>query len=420
MQIMLIKKTQRTLFALGTLAAVLVSPLALAQAATGCAALEQVPRTLEVRQGQHQQLQLPVPVTRIAVGNPEVAEARLLNHDSILLLGKGSGVTTVSLWTRCASTPHQSMLFVEGEATAALARPLLADSAETTLPSQVQTDIRFVEVNRTKLKEVGIRIFGTQSNNFLFGSPGTSPGSVPVGGVSGLTPGAQVPLSGDGFNIVWGGGSSKFLGALNALENSGFAYTLSRPSLVALSGQSASFLAGGEFAVPIPSSGSDSLSIEYKHYGIRLNITPTVIDRNRIHLKVAPEVSELDYSAGVVISGTQVPALNVRRTDTSISLADGESLVISGLINTSNRAVVDKLPGLGDIPVLGAFFRNAGMQREEKELLMIVTPRLVNPLAANAPQPELPGEALRTYDPSALQMLLMENGDFDPANGLSW
>lgn len=417
---MLIKKTQRTLFALGTLAAVLVSPLALAQAATGCAALEQVPRTLEVRQGQHQQLQLPVPVTRIAVGNPEVAEARLLNRDSILLLGKGSGVTTVSLWTRCASTPHQSMLFVEGEATAALARPLLADSAETTLPSQVQTDIRFVEVNRTKLKEVGLRIFGTQSNNFLFGSPGTAPGSVPVGGVSGLTPGAQVPLSADGFNIVWGGGSSKFLGALNALENSGFAYTLSQPSLVALSGQSASFLAGGEFPVPIPSSGSDSLSIEYKEYGIRLNLTPTVIDRNRIHLKVAPEVSELDYSGGVVIAGTQVPALSVRRTDTSISLADGESFVISGLLNTSTRSAVDKLPGLGDIPILGAFFRNSGMQREETELLMIVTPRLVNPLAANAQLPELPGENLRSYDPSVLEMLLFESGDFDRTNGLSW
>ena len=228
-----------------------------------------------------------------------------------------------------------------------------------------------------------------------------------------------MPLA-NGFNILWGGGSSKFLGALNALENSGFAYTLSRPSLVALSGQSASFLAGGEFPVPIPSSGSDSLSIEYKEYGVRLNLTPTVIDRNRIHLKVAPEVSELDYSAGVVISGTQVPALNVRRTDTSISLADGESFVISGLINTTNRSTVNKLPGLGDIPILGAFFRDSGIQREEKELLMIVTPRLVNPLAADLELPELPGEQLRNYDPSVFRMLLFENGGFDQGNGLSW
>jgi len=416
---MLINKTKRTLYAVCALAAALASPQLLA--ATDCAAMAQLPATFEVRQGQHRQLQLPVAVTRIAVGDPAVAEARLLNRDSVLLLGKGAGVTTVSLWSRCASTPQQSMLFVEGEASAALARPLLPNSADTALPSQVQTDIRFVEVNRTKLKDIGIRIFGTQSNNFLFGSPGSSlVESVPVGGVSGVTPGAQVPLSADGFNILWGGGSSKFLGALNALENSGFAYTLSRPSLVALSGQSASFLAGGEFPVPIPSSGSDSLSIEYKEYGIRLNLTPTVIDRNRIHLKVAPEVSELDFSNGIMIAGTRVPALNVRRTDTSISLADGESFVISGLINTSNRSAVDKLPGLGDIPVLGAFFRSSSMQREERELLMIVTPRLVNPLAADAQLPELPGEQLRNYDPSVFEMLLFENGDFDGTHGLSW
>src|SRR5690606_16291671 len=169
-----------------------------------------------------------------------------------------------------------------------------------------------------------------------------------------------------------------------------------------------------------PSSGSDSLSTEYKEYGIRLNLTPTVIDRNRIHLKVAPEVSELDYNAGVVIAGIQVPALNIPRTDTSISLADGESFVISGLINSSSRSAVDKLPGLGAIPILGAFFRNSGMQREDKELLMIVTPRLVNPLAADAQLPALPGEHLHNYDPSVLEMLLFENGDFDRNNGLSW
>ena len=418
---MLINKTRQTLCALRVLAAVMASPLAMAQANGSCNALEQLSRTLEIRQGEHQQVQLPVPITRIAVGNPEVAEALLLERNSVLLVGIGPGVTTVSLWTRCSSQPQQSMLFVEGEATAALARPAVAASHDAALPSQVQTDIRFVEVNRTKLKEVGIRIFGTQSNNFLFGSPGSSlVPSAPVGGVNGLTPGAQIPLAENGFNILWGGGSSKFLGALNALENSGFAYTLSRPSLVALSGQSASFLAGGEFPVPIPSSGSDSLSIEYKEYGVRLNLTPTVIDRNRIHLKVAPEVSELDFNNGVVIAGTQVPALNIRRTDTSISLADGESFVISGLINTSSRSAVDKLPGLGDIPVHGAFFRNSGMQREEKELLMIVTPRLVNPLAADVQLPDLPGENLRNYDPSVFEMLLFENGDFDRFNGLSW
>src|SRR5690606_10109715 len=145
----------------------------------------------------------------------------------------------------------------------------------------------------------------------------------------------------------------------------GFAYTLSQPSLVALSGQSASFLAGGEFPVPIPSSGSDSPSIEYKEYGIRLNLTPTVIDRNRIDLNVAPEVSELDFSNGVAIFGDHAPALNVRRTDTSSPLTESEILEIRGLLHTASRSIVDRLRGAGYAPVKGAFSRNSDMRREE-------------------------------------------------------
>jgi pilus assembly protein CpaC len=203
------------------------------------------------------------------------------------------------------------------------------------------------------------------------------------------------------------------------MESSGFAYTLARPSLVALSGQSASFLAGGEFPVPVPNGEGNGISIEYKEYGVRLTLTPTVVGRNRIALKVAPEVSELDFTAGVTIAGTTVPALNVRRTDTSVSLADGESFVISGLINTSNIASVDKFPGLGDIPILGALFRSSQINRDERELLMIVTPHLVQPLAANAPLPALPGESLRNYDPNFLKMYFLENGNFDRRSGLS-
>ena len=206
---------------------------------------------------------------------------------------------------------------------------------------------------------------------------------------------------------------------INALEGSGFAYTLARPSLVALSGQSASFLAGGEIPIPVPSTGSNSVTIEYKEFGIRLTLTPTIVDRGRISLKVAPEVSELDYSNAVTIAGTQVPALTIRRTDTSISLADGESFVISGLISTNNSSQVNKFPGLGDIPVLGAFFRDTTINREERELLMVVTPHLVQPLAADAKLPALPGERLRNYDPNFYRMFFLENGNFDKRSGLS-
>lgn len=206
---------------------------------------------------------------------------------------------------------------------------------------------------------------------------------------------------------------------INALEGSGFAYTLARPSLVALSGQSATFLAGGEVPVPVPSSGSDNVSIEYKEFGIRLTLTPTVVSRDRIVLKVAPEVSELDYTNAVNIAGTLVPGLKVRRTDTSISLADGESFVISGLISTRNSSQVDKFPGLGDIPILGAFFRSSNISREERELLMIVTPHLIQPLAANAQLPSLPGEKLRNYDPNWYRLYFLENGNFNRRSGLS-
>jgi len=144
-----------------------------------------------------------------------------------------------------------------------------------------------------------------------------------------------------------------------------------------------------------------------------------VVSNDQIALKVAPEVSELDYNNAVTIGGTTVPAFTIRRTDTSISLADGESFVISGLISTQNGSQVSKFPGLGDIPILGAFFRSSSISREERELLMIVTPHLVQPLAANAQLPSLPGEKLRNYDPNWYRLYFLENGDFDKRSGLS-
>jgi pilus assembly protein CpaC len=391
-----------------------------AAAPTGCAGLSAMPAAMEIGQGVQQDIRSPVAITRLAVGDPKIADVHVNDGDSsgYLLTGVGPGTTSLMVWTACSSSPRQSMVFVRGTAKTAMTDTLIPPSEDPLLPSQVQTDIRFVEVSRTKLKEASTSIFGRGSNNFLFGSPGTVPGvTVTPGTVGGTRP--AIPLNNNNFNIVWGGGSSKVLGMLNAMESSGFAYTLARPSLVALSGQSASFLAGGEFPVPVPNGEGNGISIEYKEYGVRLTLTPTVVGRNRIALKVAPEVSELDFTAGVTIAGTTVPALNVRRTDTSVSLADGESFVISGLINTSNIASVDKFPGLGDIPILGALFRSSQINRDERELLMIVTPHLVQPLAANAPLPSLPGEGLRNYDPNFLKMYFLENGSFDRRSGLS-
>ncbi|MDD1975539.1 MULTISPECIES: type II and III secretion system protein family protein [Pseudomonas] len=392
-------------------------PLAHA-AGSGCAALANLPAAIEIDQGLQQELRTQVPITRVAVGDAKIADVHASGDDGVLLTAMNPGATSLMLWTDCSKNPLQTLLFVKGVATTAMADTALPPSQDSTLPSQVQADIRFVEVNRTKFKEAGARLFFKGSNNSLIGSPGTTfntiarPGQVAdvIGGV---------PLDNDVFNIVWGGGSSRFLAAINALENSGFAYTLARPSLVVLSGLTASFLAGGEIPIPVPSSGSDNVSIEYKEFGIRLALSPTVVSRDRITLKVAPEVSELDYTNAVNIAGTLVPGLTVRRTDTSISLADGESFVISGLISSTTRSAVDKFPGLGNIPILGAFFRQSQLMRDETELLMIVTPHLVQPLAANAKLPQLPGEGLRNYDPSWGRLFFLENGDFEGRSGLS-
>lgn len=372
-----------------------------------CSTLGRLPPVIEVGEGFQQDVQSPVAITRLAIGDPKIADVHANGSSSFLLTGVAPGATSLMVWTTCSGEPRQSMVFVQGAATAAMTGSLPSD--DPSLPSQVQTDIRFVEVSRTKLKEATASLIGTRGN-FLFGSPGTLP---PIGGV----PQPRLPVDNSLFNFSWVGG--KTMAIINALETSGFAYTLARPSLVALNGQSASFLAGGEIPIPVPSSGSDSVSIEYKEFGIRLTLTPTIIGRDRIALKVAPEVSELDFANAVNIAGTTVPALTIRRTDTSVSLGDGESFVISGLISTTNSSQVNKFPGLGDIPVLGAFFKGSQIKREERELLMIVTPHLVQPLAADAQLPALPGEKLRNYDPNFYRMFFLENGNFDKRSGLS-
>ena len=388
----------------------ILSSLPFEMVVANCSALEPLPAVLEVAQGTQKALESAVDISRIAVGDPTIADVHANGSNAFLLTGMAPGTTSLMVWTACSKQPRQSMVFVKGKATEGFTGASVVPSEDPTLSSQVQTEIRFVEVNRTKLQEASTSIFGV-GTNFLLASPGSF-----LSNAEGLITGG--PVANDKyFNIGFGGGRVKAM--INALEGSGFAYTLARPTLVALSGQSASFLAGGEVPIPIPSSGSDNVSIEYKEFGIRLTLTPTVVGRDRILLKVAPEVSELDYTNAVNIAGTLVPGLNVRRTDTSISLADGESFVISGLISTRNTSQVNKFPGLGDIPILGAFFRDSNISREERELLMIVTPRLVQPLAANAPLPSLPGEKLRNYDPNWYRLYFLENGNTNRRSGLS-
>lgn len=384
-----------------------------------CERLQPLTEKYDISAGNHHDVRINSRIERIAIGDPEVADVQLSSKQAFVITGKKAGRTSLLVWSECSDVPMRSSISVESAVVAGLKnKPTRAQTSASAkpaseIPSQVQTDIRFVEVSRSKLMAASTSLYGgRQSGNFLFGSPGTARGAVATPGNVFPQALSGVPLVGDAFNIVWGGGSSRILGALSLLETNGFAYTLAQPSLVALSGQSANFLAGGEFPIPVPQS-SDVVTIEYKQFGVLLTLTPTVVNEDQIILKVAPEVSELDYNSGVQIMGTTVPALRVRRSDTSISLADGESFIISGLISKNTLNSVDKLPGLGDIPILGAFFQSKRIESEDRELLMIVTPRLVRPMAKNADLSELPGDAIRDRDQNFLEFYFMENGKYD-------
>ena len=154
---------------------------------------------------------------------------------------------------------------------------------------------------------------------------------------------------------------------------------LAEPTLIALSGQDAEFLAGGEFPVPVP-QGLGTVAIEYKSFGVGLTFTPTVLSDNRINIKVAPEVSELDFTTAVQLSGFVIPGLSTRKVQTVVELADGQSFAVAGLLKDSTRDTMDKIPFLGDLPILGALFRSHAYQNNETELVIIVTPHLVKPL----------------------------------------
>ncbi|HKK33366.1 MAG TPA: hypothetical protein VJ934_07340, partial [Desulfomicrobiaceae bacterium] len=173
-------------------------------------------------------------------------------------------------------------------------------------------------------------------------------------------------------------GDSIWTGIIDALKENGLAKVLAEPTLIALSGQTAEFLAGGEFPILVPND--DGLTVEYKDFGVALSFSPTVLDNGKISMQVAPSVSELDYSSGVQYSGFIIPGLTTRRASTTIELSDGKSFAIAGLLSETTRDGVAKYPGLGDIPILGTLFRSKAFQKDETELVIIATPHLVKPV----------------------------------------
>ncbi|SDW99434.1 type II and III secretion system protein family protein [Marinobacter mobilis] len=354
--------------------------------------------------GEQQVLSFPQPLTKVAVSDPAVAAVSVSDDNELIVTAIAEGVAVLSVWQRGSEEPLRAPVVIA---------PTLGD----TMPfgTQVQTDIRIVEVNRSKLNALGFYYAK------LFNGGSSAVGMAPPGqGFRGFPgPGAgQAPLSSDGFNLFSFGASS--LAIINAMESGGFAYTLAKPTLTSLSGQSATFLSGGEFPVPV-SSDNDSIQIEFKEFGISLSLTPTVISEQQVIVKVAPEVSELDFSSGVETGGVAVPGLRVRRTETTVSMGPGESFIISGLVSRNTISNSDRIPGLGNIPILGALFRSDRIAQEDKELIMVVTPRIVSPFGADQ---QAPAEIGVEYHNSSTRWLDMATGSASGSepvqHGLSW
>jgi pilus assembly protein CpaC len=285
--------------------------------------------------------------------------------------------------------------------------PDVINTVNVLAPQQVMLEVRFVEATRQAGRDLGVQwnVFGQHnlanignrtpsdqlpvtnrnpSGTSLFSQPGVTAGGKNVGesalGISPVV--AAGVLSGTApFGVI----VSKLLAKgfetdmiINALEQKGVARSLAEPNLVALSGDTASFLAGGEYPIPVPGS-LGTVTIDYKKYGVGLAFTPTVLSGGLINMKIEPEVSQLDFSHTVTIAGLAVPPLIVRRASTTVELRDGQSFVIGGLLQSVGQNAISQMPWLGDMPVLGALFRSASYQKNETDLAIIVTPRLVRP-----------------------------------------
>ena len=276
-------------------------------------------------------------------------------------------------------------------------------------PQQVMLEVRFLEVFRSAGRNLGMNLYAANANGTNVANTGLggvlpgSTGRAPIGDATSTSPAGSVPLLGTVGSLVatasgvspapfgslltsilrTSNGSSVDL-LISALETKGLLRRLAEPNLVALSGDAARFLAGGEFPVPVPSAttnGFPTISIEYKKFGVELVFVPTVLSRGVINLRVEPSVSELDFSNAITIQGTSVPALSRRDARTTVELRDGQSFAIAGLLQTRNQEAVSQLPWVGSVPVLGTLFRSSSYQQQETDLVIIVTPRLVAPAA---------------------------------------
>ncbi|MGB5526525.1 MAG: type II and III secretion system protein family protein, partial [Gemmatimonadota bacterium] len=256
------------------------------------------------------------------------------------------------------------------------ADPSIVNHISVPDPGQVLLQVRFAEVSRTAIEKAGINLLRIGEDY----SGGSSTGRPPIGGVVD-SEGVTDALS-DALNIFLIDHQNGVGAFIQALKSNGLFRSLAEPNLLAVHGEEASFLAGGEFPYPVVQGGANvgAVTIQWREYGIRLNFTPTIMPSGNVRLHVAPEVSTLDFANGLTLQGFNIPSILARRAETEIELADGQTFAIAGLIDNSILEDIDKIPVLGDIPILGSLFRSKELRQNKSELLVLVTPRLVQPL----------------------------------------
>lgn len=408
--------------------------------------------TLSIPLNKSQVVSADRPIAKALVGNDEVADVLPITDRSLYVLGKKMGTTSLTLYDASgrviavmdvavgpdveALTTHLRQM-VPGqpiEATISnesivltglvddagsidramqIARTFAGDKVVNLISlgasQQVMLEVRFAEVSRNSGFDVGLSAFG-QSNNGTFDGV-TGQGAQLIPGPNGSGQMNLLSLT-DTFGIFrkqFSIGNLNIEGILNALETRGLAKTLAQPTLIALSGEKASFLAGGEFPVPVAQSGTgagngaQAITVEFKPFGVSLAFTPTVLGDKTINLLVEPEVSSIDPNASLTVGNITIPGLRTRRASTTLELRDGESFAIAGLLQKDFRTTVSQLPLLGSIPIIGALFRSSNFQKGETELLIVVTPHLVAPIRPS--QVRLPTDAIR--DPSAAETIFM-------------
>ncbi len=377
------------------------------------------PEKINLVVGKSIVIDTPISVKRVSVAAPEIVDTVVLSPRQIYVTGKALGTTNLTLWgpddrvftvfdlevaadlSRLKEKLHEILpeenirvttthdaITLSGDISSATRLSQVLAVTEAYAPKkvinllqvagvhQVMLEVRVAEMSRSLVRRLGF--------NFSYISDA---GNIGLSLLNGLTTIKELTNTSLQLNIssaVTGlfrfhTGDFTMTGFIDALKESGLIKILAEPTLVALSGQTANFLAGGEYPIPVPQERGVT-TIAYKTFGVGLGFTPTVLSDKKISMTVTPEVSDLDFSNALMIAGFLVPALTTRRASTVIELADGQTFAIAGLLRDNVKETISKFPLLGDIPILGALFRSASFQKNETELIIIVTPRLVKPL----------------------------------------